>query len=60
MINFAVIGSNWITEKFINGTLVNNDLKLTAVYSRSMSSAQTFADKFNVQHCFDDLTALSH
>ncbi|MGB5446970.1 MAG: Gfo/Idh/MocA family oxidoreductase [Psychromonas sp.] len=59
MINFAVIGSNLITEKFINGTLVNNVLKLTAVYSRHLSSAQTFADKYNVQHCFDDLQALS-
>jgi len=59
MINFAVIGSNFITEKFINGTLANNDLNLTAVYSRRLSSAQSFAKKFNATHCFDDLQALS-
>jgi predicted dehydrogenase len=59
MINFAVIGSNWITEKFVNGTLVNNDLKLTAVYSRTLTTAQNFAAKFNVQHSFNDLQALS-
>lgn len=59
MINFAVIGSNWITEKFINGTLANNDLALTAVYSRSLKTAQNFAGKFNVQQCFDDLQTLS-
>lgn len=59
MINFAVIGSNWITEEFIKATEVNNDLTLTAVYSRTLSNAQTFADKFNVQNCFDDLQKLS-
>jgi len=59
MINFAVIGTNWITEKFVNGTLTNNELKLTAVYSRTLNTAQTFADKYNVQHCFNDLQALS-
>ncbi|WP_372882996.1 Gfo/Idh/MocA family protein [Psychromonas sp.] len=59
MINFAVIGSNWITEEFVKGTLINNDLRLAAVYSRSLSRAQSFAEKFNVQQCFDDLQALS-
>ena len=59
MINFAVIGSNWITEEFVKGTLLNNDLRLAAVYSRSLNRAQSFAEKFNVQQCFDDLQALS-
>jgi predicted dehydrogenase len=59
MINFAVIGTNWITEKFVNATLENNEMKLTAVYSRKLSSAKAFANKFDVQLCFDDLTALS-
>lgn len=59
MINFAVIGTNWITEKFVNATLANNEMKLTAVYSRKLNSAQAFANKFDVQLCFDDLTLLS-
>lgn len=59
MINFAIIGTNWITESFINGTLVNNDLTLTAVYSRSLEGAKAFAGKFGVSLCFDDLTAFS-
>ncbi|MEL0628202.1 Gfo/Idh/MocA family oxidoreductase [Psychromonas aquatilis] len=59
MINFATIGTNWITESFINGTLVNNDLKLAAVYSRNLDNAKTFADKFAINLCFDDLEALS-
>jgi predicted dehydrogenase len=59
MINFAVIGSNWISEKFINATLVDNYLKLHAVYSREISKARDFAAKFNVNICFDDLQKLA-
>ncbi len=59
MIDFAIIGSNWITEKFVDGTLVNNDLRLTAVYSRTLKTAQNFANKFNLNNCFDDLQMLS-
>jgi len=59
MINFAVIGSNWITEKFVNATHVENELSLTAVYSRTLQSAQLFADKFSVNTCYDSLELLS-
>ena len=59
MINFAVIGSNWITEKFVNATRVENELSLAAVYSRTLQSAQLFADKFSVKTCYDSLEKLS-
>ena len=59
MINFAIIGSGWISEKFVNGTLVNNQLKLHAVYSRKLEKAEEFAGKFNVGHCYNDLQALA-
>ncbi|PKF62174.1 oxidoreductase [Psychromonas sp. psych-6C06] len=59
MINFAVIGSNWITEKFVNATRVDNALSLRAVYSRTLKSAQLFADKFSVSTCYDDLQTLA-
>jgi predicted dehydrogenase len=58
MINFAVIGSNWITEEFVNATRIGNELSLCAVYSRSLKSAQVFADKFSVSTCYDDFEAL--
>ena len=58
MINFAVIGSNWITEKFVNATRLENELSLCAVYSRTLQSAQVFAHKFSVKSCYDDLTKL--
>lgn len=58
MINFAVIGSNWITEKFVNATRIENELSLCAVYSRTQQSAQIFADKFALTTCYDDLDEL--
>jgi len=60
MINFAVIGSNWISEKFVNATRLENDLALCAVYSRTLQSAQLFADKFAVTSCYDNLQALAN
>lgn len=59
MINFAVIGSNWISEKFVNATRIENQLSLCAVYSRTLQSAQLFANKFAVTTCYDDLSALA-
>lgn len=59
MINFAVIGTNWITEKFINATRFEKQLSLGAVYSRTLQSAQLFADKFSVTTCYDSLDTLA-
>lgn len=65
MIKFAVIGSNWITEKFIQGTLnppqgESQALQLCAVYSRDINRANDFAEKFSVSECYDDLNELAN
>lgn len=59
MINFAVIGTNWISERFVNATLIENQLNLYAVYSRNKQKAQHFARKYKTQYCYDDLQQLS-
>lgn len=59
MINFAVIGSHWISDKFIDATRVENLLKLSAVYSRQLTRAQAFANKYSVTTCYDDLAMLA-
>jgi predicted dehydrogenase len=56
MINFAAIGSNWITEKFVNATRIDNELSLCAVYSRTLQSAQVFSDQFTVTTCYTNST----
>jgi predicted dehydrogenase len=65
MIRFAIIGTNWITEKFVQGTLTppergSQAMTLSAVYSRDMNKAKNFADKFAVTLCFDDLLTLAN
>ena len=35
MINFATVGTSWITEEFIAAGKTNPDFRLYAVYSRS-------------------------
>jgi len=64
MIKFAIIGTNWITEKFINATMTppggqGQLMQLAAVYSRDLDKANDFAKKFSVLTVFDDLNKLA-
>ncbi|UOQ84434.1 Gfo/Idh/MocA family protein [Gracilibacillus salinarum] len=55
MIRFGVIGTNWITERFINGASQLENFQLNAVYSRTEEKAIDFANKYEVQHTYTDL-----
>ncbi len=59
MIQLAIIGTNWITEKFVEAAHLSEQFQLTAVYSRHLSVAQEFAIKFDVTCCYDSLSALA-
>jgi len=64
MIKFAIIGSNWITEKFINGTIhppgnTTQQMALVAVYSRDLHKANGLARKFSVTSVYTDLNHLA-
>jgi predicted dehydrogenase len=48
MINFATIGSGWITDSFIKSAHATGSWKLIAVFSRSQSSADAFAKSHGV------------
>lgn len=45
MIRFAVIGTNTITDKFLQAASALPDFKLCAVYSRTLARAQEYAQK---------------
>ncbi|MBQ4187704.1 MAG: Gfo/Idh/MocA family oxidoreductase [Firmicutes bacterium] len=45
MINYAVIGTSWITETFIASAMENGKMRLAGVYSRSEEKAAAFAKK---------------
>lgn len=55
MIRFGIIGTNWITEDFINAARQIGEFALTAVYSRTEATGRQFADKHDIAHVFTDL-----
>lgn len=55
MIRFGVIGTNWITEAFIEGAKQHPEFELAGVYSRTEERAREFATKYQVESIFTDL-----
>lgn len=45
-IRFGVVGTNWITDRFIQAGLENEEFILTAVYSRTEEKGRAFAAKY--------------
>lgn len=58
MLNFGIIGTNWITESFIQSAQATKKWKLAAVYSRSADTAKSFADKFSVTTTYTSIDEL--
>ncbi|MEJ4045703.1 Gfo/Idh/MocA family protein [Erwinia sp. SLM-02] len=59
MIRFAVVGTNWITRQFVDAAHETGKFKLTAVYSRTLEQAQTFASDYPVEQLFDSLEEMA-
>ena len=58
-IRFGIIGTNSITEWFLNGAKLVDDFELTAVYSRTEEKAKEFAEKYNVKTTFTSLEEMA-
>lgn len=58
MLKLAIVGTNWITERFVQAALDTNQFELFAVYSRNQNTAQEFADKFGGARTYTDLNAI--
>lgn len=56
--NFATVGTNWITEAFIQAGSSLKDFQLQAVYSRNIERARTLADQYDAPSAYDDLEQL--
>jgi len=59
MIRLAIIGTNWITRRFVDAAHETGQFTLTAVYSRTLEQAQTFASDYQVEHLFDSLEEMA-
>lgn len=61
MINYATIGTSWITEAFVRGTWYHKDkLKHAAVYSRDYMKGKAFAEKLECDRVVTDLLQLAN
>lgn len=58
-VRVGVIGTNNITDWFLNGAKEVEDFKLEAVYSRTENKAREYADKYNVENIFTNLEEMA-
>lgn len=49
---FGIIGTNWITERFIKAAIAHPEFSLGAIYSRTDDRGQEFADKYGVKNVY--------
>ncbi|MGV3489620.1 MAG: Gfo/Idh/MocA family protein [Tuberibacillus sp.] len=59
MVRFGVVGTNWITDRFLEHSQALADFSLTAVYSRTEEKAREFAGKYGVINIFTDLEEMA-
>ncbi|MGJ0381374.1 Gfo/Idh/MocA family protein [Lactiplantibacillus paraplantarum] len=57
MLKLGIIGTNWITQQFIDAAVGSTEWQLTTVYSRHAETARAFADKNHADEIFTDLDA---
>lgn len=59
MLRFGIIGTNWITDKFIKAASEHPEFQLSAVYSRTEEKATEFAAKYGVNLTFTSLEEMA-
>ncbi|NIK80401.1 putative dehydrogenase [Paenibacillus castaneae] len=59
MIRFGIIGTNWITEAFIDAALEVEGFSLTAVYSRTKETANEFSAKHGIANIYTDVEEMA-
>lgn len=57
-VRFGVIGTNWITDRFIQAGMEHDHFLLTAVYSRSEEKGRAFAAKYAEPAVYTDLESM--
>ncbi|RXJ02564.1 gfo/Idh/MocA family oxidoreductase [Anaerobacillus alkaliphilus] len=59
MVRFGLVGTNWITEQFIEAASLVEGFELTAVYSRTSEKGEQFASKYQLKHTFTSLEEMA-
>ncbi len=58
MIKLAIVGTNWISEKFAEAALESKKFIVSGVYSRALDTAKSFGQPLGATVFFDSLEAL--
>lgn len=59
MVNFATVGTGWITHSFIKAAQHSKQFQLVGVYSRTEDQAKELADIYNASHFYTDLDEMA-
>jgi predicted dehydrogenase len=59
MINFATVGTGWITDSFIQAAQLSGKFQLVGVHSRTEEKAKQMADKHQAAHYFTNLEKMA-
>lgn len=52
--NFAIVGTNFISDKFCDAAVSTRGAEIAAVYSRAETTGRAFADKHNIAKVYTD------
>ncbi|MDR2465307.1 MAG: Gfo/Idh/MocA family oxidoreductase [Streptococcaceae bacterium] len=55
MLNLGIIGTNWISQQFVQAAVNIGKYRLHSVYSRKLSTASEFAKEFGDAEIYDDM-----
>ncbi|MFZ7945835.1 MULTISPECIES: Gfo/Idh/MocA family protein [Bacillaceae] len=59
MLNFATVGTGWITESFIKAASLSERLRLVGVYSRTEEKAKKLADQFKAPYYYTNVEEMA-
>lgn len=55
MVRFGIIGTNWITDIFLNDVMEHPEFTIGAIYSRTEEKGRAFAEKYDVKLVYTDM-----
>ncbi|WP_298830838.1 Gfo/Idh/MocA family oxidoreductase [uncultured Planococcus sp.] len=55
---FGIIGTNWITDRFIKAAKQHPEFIIGAIYSRKMETGHAFAEKHEAENVYTDMKAM--
>ncbi|MGP8305711.1 Gfo/Idh/MocA family protein [Vibrio sp. YIC-376] len=58
MFKLAIIGTNWISQQFVEAAIQTGEFSLKAVYSRDIEKARSFGTPYNADTFYDNLESL--